>query len=381
MAALARQLAQRHAVTVLTSRAAGLPSECIESGVRVLRVPVLVRRERAVANTASMFAYLPMGALRAWRLVERERFDVVNTHFVVPTGPLGQLLAAHAGVPHVLTVHGGDLYDPSKRSSPHRHWWLRLAIRRLLRAADRIVGQSHDTLARVRSIYGVERQTELIPLGIERPGMVGTVSRAEFALPEDAFVLVTVGRLVARKAVLQLLEVLGSAAPPRAHLLVVGDGPERAAIQRAAAQGGLADRVHLLGQVDERRKWQALSVADVFATTSQHEGFGLVFLEAMAFGLPVVCYDRGGQTDFLQTGQTGAVVPLNDLQAFGRALLELSANEPLRRRLGEYNRQQVEGYLIDRCAQRYEAVFESAMREHLAGRPRARASLGTSVRS
>ena len=63
--------------------------------------------------------------------------------------------------------------------------------------------------------------------------------------------------------------------------------------------------------------------ADVFVTTSQHEGFGLVFLEAMAFGLPVVCYDRGGQTDFLKSGETGFVVPLNDESAFTKAIIEL----------------------------------------------------------
>ena len=61
----------------------------------------------------------------------------------------------------------------------------------------------------------------------------------------------------------------------------------------------------MAGQVWEQGKFQALASADIFASTSQHEGFGLVFLEAMAFGLPVVCFNHGGQTDFLQSGETG----------------------------------------------------------------------------
>lgn len=388
MAALARELARRHTVTVLTSRALGLAAESLDGGVRVLRVPVFFRRHPAVANLPSMLAYLPMGALRGVALGRSRQFDVVNTHFAVPSGPLGQYLAQRFGVPNVLSVHGGDLYDPSKRSSPHRHWWLRATVRRLLRQADCVVGQSRDTLDHVGHIYGVQRQAELIPLGIERPPPPGEVARARFGVPPDAFVMVTVGRLVARKAVLQLPEILQRCALPQAHLLIVGDGPQSDAIRQSAAERGLGDRVHLLGQVDEATKFAALAVADVFVSTSQHEGFGLVFLEAMAYGLPVVCYDRGGQTDFLHTGETGHVISLNDLPSFAQALLTLQQDGPLRRRLAENNRRRVEDFLIDRCARRYETVFETAIAEFMGrgGRTRAMrdgnvAPLGTSSRS
>ena len=109
-------------------------------------------------------------------------------------------------------------------------------------------------------------------------------------------------------------------------------------------------------------KYQALAAADIFVSTSQHEGFGLVFLEAMAFGLPVVCYDRGGQTDFLKSRETGHVARLNDLADFTRALTELHDQPALRREIGNNNRQRVEDFFIDRCAERYEALF-AAQRE------------------
>ena len=107
-------------------------------------------------------------------------------------------------------------------------------------------------------------------------------------------------------------------------------------------------------------------VADAFVSTSQHEGFGLVFLEAMAAGLPIVCYDRGGQTDFLASGETGFVVALNDVIAFGHAVRAIHADIYLRRRLGQRNRQLVENYFIDSCAARYEKVFEAAIGRRLA---------------
>lgn len=361
MAALARELARRHEVTVLTSRALDLPAEGVDRGVRVVRVPVLFRRELAVANFPSMLAYLPAALLRGVGLRRAGAFDVINTHFVVPTGPVGHMLARLYGIPNVLSVHGGDLYDPSKASSPHRHAWLRRPIRYLLNRADRLVGQSRNTLEHVETLYGVKRSSDLISLGIERPPQAAP-SRASFGLPDDAFVLVSVGRLVARKATLKLLEALRAAGRPKTHLLVIGDGPDAEPLRRAAAAAGLAERVHVTGQVSEARKLEALASADVFVSASQHEGFGLVFLEAMAFGLPIVCFDHGGQTDFLTNRETGFVVRLNDMESFARGIVELCDDRTMRQRMGAVNLTRVERYFIDECARRYEIVFEEVLR-------------------
>jgi glycosyltransferase involved in cell wall biosynthesis len=357
MGALARELARRHEVTVLTSQALGLAGASVEGGVRIIRAPVFFRTQLAVANLPSMMAFLASGALKGLGLLRSGRFDVINTHFVVPSGPVGQLLARVNGIPNVLSVHGGDLFDPSKQSSPHRHAWLRAPIRYLLNAADEVVGQSRDTVRHVAEIYHVRRPIELIPLGIERPPTISGSPREELGLPRDAFVMVTIGRLVARKSTLQLVHALASCARSDAHLVVVGDGPDTPALKSAAAAAGLAERVHLLGHVTDAQKYRSLAAADIFVSTSQHEGFGLVFLEAMAFGLPVVCYDRGGQTDFLKSRETGHVIKLNDLADFTRALIELHDQPDVRRELGRNNLERVEAFFIDRCAERYEGVF------------------------
>lgn len=361
MAALARQLAKRHEVTVLTSRAGTLAAEDFDESVRVLRVPVLFRRQLAVANFPSMLAYLPSGFVRGLALGRNGRFDVVNTHFVVPTGPLGQALARWYGVPNVLSVHGGDLFDPSKRSSPHRHGFLRAPIRRLLAGADAVVGQSCDTVRHVADIYGVHRSVGLIPLGIDRPPAATALQRKALGIPEGALIMVTIGRLVARKATPQLVDVLASIPVRNAHLLVIGDGPDAQAIERRALALSVRDRVHLLGQVTDEEKYAALSGADLFISASQHEGFGLVFLEAMAFGLPVVCYDRGGQTDFLASGATGHVVTLNDKEGLSRAATSLLTDPAARAAMGRRNRDLVENYFIDTCASRYEKLFEEVI--------------------
>lgn len=376
MAAIARELARRHEVTVLSSRACALPAESLDAGVRVVRVPVLFRTQLAVANFPSMAAYLPAGAWRGLQLARQKPFDIINTHFVVPTGPLGHFLAQRLAIPNVLSVHGGDLYDPSKSSSPHRHALLRKAVAHLLRRADAVVAQSRDTASNVERIYGVQRPIERVALGIERPavppgpsGAAAGGHRAALGLPANAIVLTTIGRVVARKASEQLPRMLAACARPDLYLLVIGDGPRLPNVRAAAAELGVADRIRFLGQVSEAEKLAALAASDMFVSTSQHEGFGLVFLEAMAFGLPIVCYDRGGQTDFLSTPSTGSVVKLNDLDAFTAAVRDLASAPEKRAAIGRHNRAAVEEFFVDRCAERYEAIFERVLRERATPAP------------
>lgn len=359
-AMLAREMAKNHVVTVLTSHGLDLPLRGVEGGVRVLRVPVYFRKQKAVANLLSLLTFVPAGIKAGKELLARERFDVVNTHFVVPTGPVGDSLARAAGLPNVLSLHGGDLYDPSKVLSPHRQPWLRLLIRRLLRRADVVVGQSSNTIANLHRFYAPDLPALRVPLAIAHPPE-GVADRAAYGFAAEDVLLVTVGRLVKRKAVDQLVDVLAEAGDARLRLLVIGDGPQLAALRARAAHRGVGGRITFLGSVGEAEKFALLRMADAYASTSQHEGFGLVYLEAMACGLPVVCYDHGGQTDFLRDGQTGFVVPLNDRATFGRRLAALAGDGEARRRLGSYNRALANGYFIERYAADYERVFAAAI--------------------
>jgi L-malate glycosyltransferase len=357
-ALLAEWLATRHSVTVLTSNALGIAPQSIENGVCVLRVPVL-RHHRTVANLPSMFAYMIQGVLRGRPLLGTQHFNLINTHFALPSGPVGDSLARFAGIPNVLSLHGGDIYDPSKWVSPHRHVLLRLWVRHLLRRADHVVGQSADTIANVHRIYDPDLPVTRIPLGIRRPP-AEKACRSDYGLSADQVLLVTVGRLVSRKAPDQLIAMMTDLTPT-AHLLIIGDGPNGPQLRRQGAELGLADRVHFLGLVSDEDKFRLLRMSDIFVSTSQHEGFGLVFLEAMACGLPIVCFDRGGQTDFLSDGKTGYVVPLNDRVAFTRCLSILIEQPALRDYISSRNQERVEAYSIDACARRYEELFEQVI--------------------
>jgi glycosyltransferase involved in cell wall biosynthesis len=359
-ASLAEELATRHEVTILSSQGLGLPEISEANSVRIIRVPVYFRRRLAAANFPSMLTYLPAGMKRGRKLLSAESFDVINTHFALPSGPVGQHLADFANIPNVLSVHGGDLYDPSKRSSPHRYALLRAWIRQLLRRADCVVGQSRNTLQNMRNFYAPEISGTRIPLGIKRPPPV-SATRGEFGFAADDRVLVTVGRLVSRKAVDQLIGMIQSLGDPRLHLVIVGSGPLEEALHRQAIDAQVQANIHFMGQADELVKLKLLSIADAFVSTSQHEGFGLVYLEAMAAGLPVICYDHGGQTDFLDDSKTGGLIPLNDHERFLHSVKQLMADSNLCTSIGKENLRLVEEFYIDTCATRYEQLFQQVI--------------------
>lgn len=357
---IAEELAKAHNVCVLTSAGQGLPDRERVNGVDIIRVPVVGRNKRATASMVSMLSYVPLAIRAGASLTKEAHFDIVNTHFAVPTGPAGRRIAKRAGIPNVLTVHGGDLYDPSKFVSPHRHAILRRIVRRQIVDADAVVAQSSNTAQNVGTYYSSTVNVEIIPLGI-KPPPPATVSRAAFGLPDDAIVMVTIGRLVARKGLDVLIEALRRADDPRLHLVVVGTGPLANELAGLARRSGVGSQIHFPGYVSESDKYGLLRAADFYVSSSLHEGFGLVFLEAMACGLPVVCFDHGGQTDFLKNDETGYLVSAGDLDGLVSAIQRLTADRQAMTLFGENNLARVRPYFIEQCAKRYEALFQAVV--------------------
>jgi glycosyltransferase involved in cell wall biosynthesis len=357
---LARELARSIDVTVLTSGRAGLPRVERDGNLEVVRVPVLMRRAQATASLASMLTFFP-ASLRAGRRLLRERaYDLVHSSFAVPSGPSGLLLARQFGLPHVLSLHGGDLYDPTKWLSPHRTPLLKQTVRWVIRESDRVVVTSSDIAMRTRTIY-LDRPLDTIPLAADRPPFEPLARAAlGLSLRDDDFVLVSVGRLVARKGLAPLLDIVASLRDPRLRLVLVGEGPERAALEARARDAGIADQVRFAGYVDDVRKWQILAASDLYVSTAVHEGFGIVFLEAMRAGLPVVCYDCGGQTDFVSDA-VGRLVPSGDRARFAETVRALAADPALRARLSRSAQRLAADFTTTRYAERYRQVYSECL--------------------
>ncbi|MCO5170889.1 MAG: glycosyltransferase [Planctomycetes bacterium] len=271
---------------VLADDAASTPA-----GVPIRRVPGL-RQPVSPRDDARALAELV-------RLLRAERPDVVHTH-TSKAGALGRVAAALAGVPVVVhTFHGHVLegYFPRLPSA-----LVRLAERALGRLTTRIVTLSPGLKEDLSARFGVADagRFEVIPLGRDlapfRAGPRGLLRR-ELGLSPDAPLVGAVGRLVPIKDVPLLVRAFARVVErrPGATLVLVGDGPERAAIEAAAAARGLERRVRLLGWRDDLPAIYA--DLDLLAVSSRNEGTPLAMIEAFAAGVPVVATRVGGVAD------------------------------------------------------------------------------------
>jgi glycosyltransferase involved in cell wall biosynthesis len=358
---IAKALSARdHEVDVLTTKWPGSPDHEVVDGLTVYRAPVLGRADLATASLVSMLSFLPMGIARGRRLVADGSYDILNTHFAIPSGPTGAALSRLSKIPHVLTIIGGDIYDPSKRLSPGRNPFLAAAVRRVLNSSTQVIAISEDIKRRAREDLGCRSPIEVIHYGLTPPRF-DRKSRQELGIPEDSVVLISIGRLIRRKAFDTLLQAVARVREPRLRVLVIGEGPEQARLEGLSQSLGLSARVEFLGAIWGERKFQYLSAADMFVLSSLHEGFGLVFLEAMYCGLPVVASASGGQTDFLRDGETGFLTPVGDTEALADRIARLTRDEALRRRMGEFNREYARRFNIAGVAERYESLFLSVI--------------------
>ena len=177
--------------------------------------------------------------------------------------------------------------------------------------------------------------------------------------PDDAFVVGTVARLDPVKDLDALIKafVHVRSHDPRSVLVIVGDGPQRRRLERAADDFGVASAVHFLG--DRRDVRRLLPGFDLFVNSSISEGVSLTILEAMAAELPLVATAVGGTPEVVRDGMTGVLVPARQPAALADAMIALSASPERRHALGVVARLSVEErFAIDGMVERYASVYE-----------------------
>lgn len=362
-----------HEVTVLTSGTSRVSRVCDESGVRVVRVATVGKPDRATSSMLSMVSYLVVGA---FHLFVNQRtltdLDIVNTHFSLPTGPLGLLAARILGVPQVLTIIGGDIYDPARKNSPHRSGVLRMVNRYLIAAADRVIAISSDTEKRARQHYGVERPIRVINYGFEPLKKPEEAPRVSDMVGRDLseeelgklFHLISVGRLVARKGFAYLIRALAQL-PKEVRLLLVGDGPLEEELRHVAIEAGVEDRIRWLGYQPREMVYGYLKLADCFVLASLHEGLGIVVQEAMYAGLPIVATNNGGQVDLVEAPRNGLLVEPERPGALAVAIESIRTDPALAKAMGRNNREDILEYDVVNKSEEYLQVFRDALSERV----------------
>ncbi|NUS37855.1 MAG: glycosyltransferase [Lysobacter sp.] len=332
-------LREGHAVTLVapdygsTSGQARFDAE-FGPALDVLRLPaqpLFFDPEDRLIETAPMRTALARLAIRHW--------DAVHVHTPFRAHQLGVRLRRRTGTPVVETYH-----TYFEQYAAHYLPWLpapllraaaRAASRHLCNAIDHMVVPTREMDAVLRR-YGVRTPTTLLASGIE-PGFEGgdgAAFRARHGIAPDRPVIATISRLAIEKNIGFLLEVAARLVRERPELLfvVAGEGPAATALQMQATRLGLRDNVRFFGNFDRVTLRDCYRAADAFVFASPTETQGLVLIEAMALGVPVVSTAVMGTATVLRDAQ-GALVAPEDVEGFARCVLQVLGDETLRARL------------------------------------------------
>jgi glycosyltransferase involved in cell wall biosynthesis len=323
---------------------ASLEHAAHDAELRVTMVPELGPRISIISDLVAFAKLL--------RVMFAESPDIVHTH-TAKAGALGRVSAAlfnatrarrrRAVVIH--TFHGHVLSGYFGRAG---NMAVRLSERLLALLTDWIVTISPRQKEEIAHRFGVAPASKIvvIPLGLDLSELLAspvndTSIRDRLGISRTDLVFGFVGRFVAIKDLATLIRAFASAhtAVPSTHLMLFGDGPQRAELRDLARHEGIESHVHFVGWTEDLVS--VYSAIDVCVLSSLNEGTPVALIEAMAAGRPVIATAVGGVPDVVDHGRTGMLVPSRDAAALGGAMAELASNAGLRFEMGRNGREDV----------------------------------------
>jgi phosphatidyl-myo-inositol dimannoside synthase len=259
------------------------------------------------------------------------RFEAVHAGRVLPEGLIGWLVAKAIRRPIVVYAHGEEL---TTWKQPMKHW----VMSRVFRGSTRVVANSEFTKQELLRIGVRSDRISLIHPGVDverfRPGLPAQELRTQLQLAADQRLILSVGRLSRRKGFDQVIRTLPGLQSRGldVHYAIIGIGADEGYLKELADRSGVSSRVHLLGHVpmDDLPRWY--NAADVFAMPNREidgdtEGFGMVFLEAAACGVPAIAGRAGGTSAAVVDGVTGLLVDGTSEPALESALAKVLQDE------------------------------------------------------
>ena len=332
---LADALAERGAQTdVVAPHAANLADDETLGAARVHRFHYAPARWERLAYTGTMheivgrgmggkilFAFFCAAFLfKSLSVARAARPQFLHAHWWLPGGLVGALVSMLTRVPLVITTHGTDVEMMLRRT----RWATPLA---------------RFTFARARTVTcgSTYLREQLLTLGVVDAAQVRVIPmpvNPEFKIQDSGFredanfefrisnLVLTVARLTAQKSIATLIDALAilCARGRDAKLKVIGEGPERTALEQQTRALNLQDRVEFVGALAQKELPRHYAECAVFVLPSIREGMGLVFAEALLCGAPVIAANSGGVTDIVKDGETGLLVPERDARALADAI-------------------------------------------------------------
>ncbi len=342
---LAEELAGRgYRVTVAVTARAAAVGQAQRGTVQVVPLRPLPVPFTRMAQRAALLGRLAFGL----------RPDVIQGQSL-SCGALAGLAGRTLHIPTVVYVQGLDLYESTR-------WARRTYIRWALTHCDAAVAVTDDLGARAFAVSG--RHAEVIPHGLRMRAahaLDRQQARSLLGLPDDVPIVLHVGRHIRLKGIAYLLRALPHviASSPGTRLVLVGDGEERATLQAMTRELGVAGAVSFVGARPHEDVIRFMRAADLFVLPSLVESFGIVLVEAMSCGLPIVATDVMGIPSIVDDQINGCLVPPGDDHRLAEQIVWLLMHPAERAVIGRRNIAKAARYAVPRIADRFVALWES----------------------
>jgi len=306
----------------------------------------------------------------AQRLHTMDPFDVIHLYTAHPLGKAAGVLSKAWNVPYVVHLQGNSF-----RSCLGHGKWLSELVRRALLDSTLVVGVGSPLVNLAASVAGPSGPpTVVINYGVNPEDVILGDPGSMSCRRTGKRILLTVANLTRSKGIDVALRAFASVKDrfPDLHYVIVGAGEEEKALKGLAAALDTGDRVSFEGAQTHKRVMHHMSAADVFVLVSSNEGFGVVYVEAMGHGLPVIGSLGEGIGDVIVDGHNGMLVPPGNVPALVAALTRLLADPALAGRLGATARTEVlRNHTWAKVAERWTSAYEEALARYHSGQPHA----------
>lgn len=331
-------------VRVVTSAMRGLPREETLNGVEIHRASCIRRHSHYTTAAELLTTLLPAYRLGA-RMIERDRPDVIHTHFILPSGAVAWALSRRFRVPYVLTAHGSDVpgYNPDRFALLHN--LLRPSWKRILHGAAAITSPSRF-LARLMAHEGCKAPVSIVPNG--------HWPLRRFGEPRRQRILV-VARMFPRKGIQHFIDAVAGM-DNGWEMVIAGDGPYRAELEARARR--VAPKVRFVGFVTAESLRMLYESSSILVFPSIQENFPMVLLEAMDAGCAIVTANAEGCAEVV--GDAGIVVPKGNPKGIRDALERLVVNRALVEELSERGVRRAASLTWTRIVPQYRAILNAA---------------------
>lgn len=297
-----------------------------EDGVEVFYVKYTSLPKQIFHSTWGYFAY-PFLHRTLRRLQLDYSFDVIHAHYAVPSGTIALFAKKWLNLPVILSIHGSDITYTSRQNRLGA--WV---IKNILRSVDRIISNSDWTKRRIVKYGGEAKKVDIIRYGANPPQQIN-IDNACLGRENQEINILTVAYLGERKGHKYVIEAVHELIIEgyEIHYTIVGDGPELSSLQKQVKDLGMTNVVEFAGYKAHKDVWPYFQRCDLFVLPSWDEAFGIVYIEALSMGRPVVgCEGEGGPEDLKHLGDCISLAKARDTQSLVQVIRTL-IDDPIRR--------------------------------------------------